>query len=257
VPRRTRSLEESIAPDDPTLIPGIYNYCFRICERCPFTGRCAVFLEMEREQQTNPAGDTLARVHDAVQQTFDRLRDWCSRQSIDFAQLTKESESLAVEAELARIDATRADPLQKLAELYMRAAVRLTRALRGSPEARGWPDHVGYTLDTISFEMIPVAAKVHRALSGFVCRDEALEPDPIQSDWNGSAKVARLMLADSKAAWEVLFDLGRAPADAPVRQVVRLLDEIDDGLARRFPHAMDFVRPGFDRSDIAAGPVPK
>jgi hypothetical protein len=206
---------------------------------------------MERERQTNPSADTLERVHDSVQQTFNQLREWCVRQRIDFAQLTRESESLDVEAELIKIDATRADPLQKLAELYMRAAVRLTRALRGSPEAQSWPNHVGYALNTISFEMIPVAAKVHRALSGFVCRDEALEHDPIQSDWNGSAKVARLMLADSKAAWELLFDLGEASADAPIRQVVRLLDEIDAGLARRFPHAMDFVRPGFDRPDLS------
>jgi hypothetical protein len=250
--RKLRSIEESIVPDDPMLIPGIYNYCFRICERCPFTDRCIVFLEMEKERQTHPLRTTLESIHESVQRTLDHLHAWCDREGIDFEQLEKESAGHEVRAELARIDATRADPLQKLAELYMHAAVRFTRALRGSHEAGTWPAEIGYAIDTISFEMIPLAAKVHRALSGFVCRDEVLEHDAIQSDWNGSAKVARLMVSDSKAAWELLIDLGRASQDAPIRRIVRLLDEIDSALAHRFPHALQFVRPGFDQAPAAA-----
>lgn len=28
--------------DNPNFIAGIYNYCVRWCERCPFTARCLV-----------------------------------------------------------------------------------------------------------------------------------------------------------------------------------------------------------------------
>jgi hypothetical protein len=253
MPRKALSIEELIGPDDPMLIPGVFNYCFRICERCPFTKRCGVFLEMEKEERTDPGRSALERVHDSFQQTYDLLHAWCDSHGIDFKQLQEESNSDEVEAELRKMDATRSDPLQKQAELYMRAAVRVTRALRGSADAWTWPGNVRNAIDTIGLEMIVLAAKVHRALSGFVCRDEQLEGNPIQSDWNGSAKVARLMIADSRAAWETLIEVGRASPDAPIRQLVRLLDQIDTALAERFPLAMDFVRPGFDEPAVAAG----
>ena len=38
---------------DPKLIPGIYNYCDRWCERCPFTSRCMVYA-MGEEDRDDP-----------------------------------------------------------------------------------------------------------------------------------------------------------------------------------------------------------
>jgi hypothetical protein len=91
---------------------------------------------------------------------------------------------------------------------------------------------------------------VYRAVSQVHERD--FDPVDRQSDANGSAKIARLLIADSRAAWRVLMELGRATADGVPAQLVARLDEIDAGLARRFPHAMAFVRPGFDQIDAAA-----
>jgi hypothetical protein len=45
------------------------------------------------------------------------------------------------------------------------------------------------------------------------------------------------------------MELGRATADGVPAHLVRRLDEIDAGLAARFPQAMAFVRPGFDTDD--------
>ena len=42
------------------------------------------------------------------------------------------------------------------------------------------------------------------------------------------------------------MEVGRASADGVPAQLVRMLDEVDAGLAGRFPQAMAFVRPGFD-----------
>ena len=80
-----------------------------------------------------------------------------------------------------------------------------------------------------------------------------LDEDPIQNDWNGSAKVARLAIAESQRAWDMLLLVGEAPPDARLRQTRTLLDRIDRGLESRFPNAMDFVRPGFDEPAIADG----
>src|SRR5262249_26051614 len=40
-----RKLKELIA--DPNFIPGIYNYCDRWCERCPFCSRCSLYATLE------------------------------------------------------------------------------------------------------------------------------------------------------------------------------------------------------------------
>ena len=68
----------------------------------------------------------------------------------------------------------------------------------------------------------------------------------MQTDWNGSSKVARLDIAESRVAWSLLLTAGHAPADSPMRQLLEQLDRIDAGIADRFPRAMEFVRPGFD-----------
>ena len=39
---------------------------------------------------------------------------------------------------------------------------------------------------------------------------------------------------------------GEAPDNSPLLELVSLLDQIDRALERRFPRAMDFIRPGFD-----------
>jgi hypothetical protein len=73
-----------------------------------------------------------------------------------------------------------------------------------------------------------------------------LEEDVVQNDWNGTAKLARLIVAESKDAWQVVLKAGEASANSPLNELVELLDRIDAGLAERFPRAMDFLRPGFD-----------
>ena len=75
----------------------------------------------------------------------------------------------------------------------------------------------------------------------------------MQNDWNGSAKVARLAIAESIGAWRTLFEAGDTPIDASIRRTAGLLEQMDGDLAARFPLAMEFVRPGFDEPDVAAG----
>ena len=48
--------------ENPHLIPGIYNYCDRWCERCTFTSRCLTFLteeEKKRESGYSPGSDEM------------------------------------------------------------------------------------------------------------------------------------------------------------------------------------------------------
>lgn len=245
--KKTLDLEDLLAHvDDPSLIEGIYNYCNRRCDRCPFTARCHLFRDLREVARTHPDRKPLERVHDGFQRTFDLLEAWCEREGIDFDQLRLDAHSEEVAAERRRIDETRQDPLVKLAESYTLAALKLIERLERSAPFHTRPPDVHESVETITIYAIAVASKIHRALSGVGRGDNEFEESPTQNDWNGSAKVARLLVAESRAAWETLLDVGRAAADSPLRRMVSLLDEIDAGVSERFPRAMEFVRPGFD-----------
>ena len=157
-------------------------------------------------------------------------------------------------------DRVDADPLMKRATAYCCASLKLAESLEREALRHSWPPEVRDAIETIAWFAGMVGAKVNRALHGLAEHDEDPENneddegpedvDAIQNDWNGSAKVARLAIAESTAAWNIVLDAGDAPPDSPIRQIVGLLAQIDTGIVERFPQAMAFVRPGFDETAV-------
>jgi hypothetical protein len=239
----------------PRLIPGIYNYCHRWCERCPFTDRCLTFENGREYETAHPEAGVFEHVHDSFQQAFALLEAWCEREGIDFDKIRSDANSDAVTAELRRADAAvNSDPLQKLATAYTRASVEVVKSLEKASPFHAWDPAVRDSIDTIAWYSGMVSAKIHRALHGRLDREgDGIEWDEVQNDWNGSAKVARLAIAESRLAWEALLTAGDVAQDSPLRKVLDLLDRVDSGTAERFPQAMEFIRPGFDEPDVAAG----
>jgi hypothetical protein len=273
---------------DPTLIPGIYNYCLRRCGRCPFTGRCFLYRESQEEPQ-RAEGDGEESVSAELQDTASLVRELCTREALDSPDCgdsrpdvrahcepldasTTAYQSITDAAETrlnAHVPAVERDALCAAAERYEGAAYAIVDPLRHLSPFHEWPADVADALDTISWNAGAIRAKLFRALYGraehgsdddergraspYVPTEAGAPPDPVQNDWNGSAKVARLAIAESIAAWEVLFVAGETPCDAPIRERRRELEEMDNEIARRFPHAMSFVRPGFDEPETAAG----
>jgi hypothetical protein len=239
--------------DDPRLIPGIYNSCDRRCQHCPFTGRCLAFRRLKDDELRAPERDVVEHAHDNFMRSLDLLRHWCEREGIDFDQLRDEATSEAATAEHDRKrKEIECDPLHQLAHTYMIAALDLVDSLMRLAPFHEWSPVVREAIDTIGWYAGTVGAKVHRALHGCAERAEA-DDDPVQNDWNGSAKVARLAIAESQRAWDTLLTAGQAPPGAPLFQTRDVLSQIDAGIAQRFPRAMEFVRPGFDEPAIAAG----
>jgi hypothetical protein len=249
----TFDLDDLLTPeDDPRFIDGIFNYCTRRCEPCAFQDRCRLYRDLQEQERSHPEWDVLERVRDNFQRTFELLRGWCAREGIDFETLQAHAESDAVRDELRKMDETRSDPLQRSAEAYTAAALKLVQAIDCTAPPNTRPDSLRPALDTIAHLAIPISSKIHRALSGYVTRDDERD-DEVQNDWNGSAKVARTAIADTTIAWETVLAVGETPADSPLRKLIGLLQELDAALAQRFPRALEFVRPGFDEPDIAAG----
>ncbi len=88
--------------------------------------------------------------------------------------------------------------------------------------------------------------KCQRALQGRAeDLDDALDLDPLQSDWNGTAKLCLHILQRSRAAWSTVAEL--LPGEAQGTAVMlEALERCEDELHRSFPDAEKFIRPGFD-----------
>ncbi len=240
---------------DPNLIPGIYNYCDRRCERCRFTARCLQFSENRHEEAigrtaTLSVGQTVAR---SLERSLDILRIIGRRIGLD---LTGDQETGGSSPERAVLkdddveegDAA-ADPLVVRARDYATTTWPLLRALRPVLDVRGEAVLLE-ALDTLEWSSTSISAKIFRAI--WTTAEERPEGDEVQNDANGSVKVARLMIDEARRAWRTLMEPGQATADGVPARLVMLLDELDAGLEARFPRAMDFVRPGFDTGQTAA-----
>lgn len=241
--------------EDPQLIPGISNYCHRWCERCAFTDRCLVFREVREYDVQHPESGPLEHVHDSFQNAFGLLEAWCEREGIDFEKIREEANSEESAAERRRADeAIDADPLYRLARTYGQGAFEIVRSLENAGRLRAWPADVRAAIETIGWYAFFAAGKIHRGLHGLAERPlDGIEWDAVQNDWNGSVKAARFAIAESRRAWAVVLEAGEATSRSPLRQMIELLDRIDRQAADRFPLAMQFVRPGFDEPDVAAG----
>jgi hypothetical protein len=233
---------------DPQLIPGIYNYCHHRCERCQFKRRCFSYREQQREAVEQGDRSLADHVETNMALSLELIRAWCEREGIDFEALPDDTPSPH-----ARKD----DPLQIATRKYCKNAHDVVAPLTRLSLLHTWPPGVGDAIETIAWFSSMIPAKTSRAIEGYEERGILPDEDSIQNDWNGSAKVARLAIAESLDAWDTLFSAGATPPDGSIREIARQLDEIDCGLAERFPHAMEFVRPGFDEPEVAAGALTK
>ncbi len=93
-----------------------------------------------------------------------------------------------------------------------------------------------------------IASKVFRAVSSALA--DGQDATDLQSDANGSAKVALLLIEEARRDWRVLMQDGRAVANGVPARLVHTLDDLERELAARFPRALEFVRPGFDTGRV-------
>jgi hypothetical protein len=226
----------------------ISAYCDRWCERCAYTSRCSAFAV---EAAVAMCGDmnegfelALGRPYPEGNEPTPPARPWLDEientrmtavESADFNRREGERES--------RLAGTRIMTLARactaLAHEWLLASAGLF--LNTSDEV------FREALEIVEHDAIFIQAKLHRALDG---RDRRHDDDqcdePIQNDWNGSAKVALISLQRSSTAWEVIATATGEEAPTSLAQdLTDLLHEVET----EFPDARLFVRPGFDEPD--------
>jgi hypothetical protein len=199
-----------------------------------------------QERKSEDVGVALAdTIGGSLQRTLDMVAEIARREGVDLTALADEPDAPAPPAVR---DPHREDPLVVRASEYGHLAWRVSRAITPIVATRG-EARVIDAVATIEWFSSLVSSKIYRAVSG---QTEGWEPrEQVQTDFNGSAKIALLGVAESRDAWGVLMEPGTATADGVPAQAVTALDALDAAIRARFPHAMAFVRPGFDAPAIA------
>ena len=231
---------------NPRLIRGIYNYCDGRCPRCPFSDRCLTFLDQQGLDAAG-AGDGMSLaelVGASMRRAIEMIAEVSRRKGIDLTAIDPP------EDDDPRFDPERhrGDPMAVRSREYGLLAWRIAKAVEPIVVARGDPAVID-AVETIDWFSSLIGAKVYRAICGLA---ERWDPDEdVQTDYNGSAKIALIGIEESRRAWRVLMEEGKATADGVPAQAVKMLDGLEVAIRERFPRVMDFVRPGFDEPDVA------
>jgi hypothetical protein len=208
---------------NPDLIVGIYNYCDARCPKCAFTERCLIYVDAREIASHHESGDLVESKVDSGAPCHRTDRPPERR------------------------------PLVERAWEYGRLAFRVSHAVLPIVKLRGDPPVIE-AVETIEWFSSLIGSKLRRAVAGRAFA--ATCAGDIQVDFNGSAKMALIGIAESRQAWGILMEVGKATANGVPAQATVLLDALERDVRAEFPHAMAFVRPGFDEPDIIASSRP-
>lgn len=210
-------------------------FCDHRCWRCPLSERCLVPVRMaEQPPRLRPVdGGPAGRVADVVMASLA-----VTFEQVGLAALQERRGDAAppvTEPDLNAGELSKAacDPLVVKAREYSVGSLRTIKTLRSTLSGREID-----AADRIEETCITVASKIYRAISSALAADH--RPDDLQADANGSAKVALILIEESRQAWRLL----RPGQDGA--GFVQTLDMLETGVHARFPRALEFVRPGFD-----------
>ena len=218
-------------------IVGIFNYCDRWCERCPFTSRCRLFATLARIDlepgHGTPGEPRIVRERRRLAAQMVELH--AEVEELGPAAVPKPGERtgrLPIDLE----PSTGPDPevVANAAEIQDRIRAL---SLSANPSVR-------LATETIRYFSLFVPMKMMRALSQVARRG----PGSPQSDANGSAKAALIGLDRMESAWRTLIDTHHFPASAAVPFLAEIA-RMRRNLHRALPDAHKFVRPGFDETD--------
>jgi hypothetical protein len=247
----------------PTFILGIHHFCDHRCWRCAMRHRCAVVSRLTDRPTLGltdePAGRVAAVTAVSLEVTLDELTAmraaFCGGNGPeqDPAGPANNDEDRAVRAGMPigdpPVDLTSVyqraerDPLVIRGAEYAKSAWRILRALR-IRLARQGDTEGSQAAERLEETCMTIASKTFRAVSSAMAPD--CDPADVQSDANGSAKVALLLIEEARRDWRVLMRDGRAIANGAPASLVGVLETMEREISARFPRALEFIRPGFD-----------
>jgi hypothetical protein len=241
--------------ENPDLISGIYNYCDRWCERCPFTSRCLVYAtEQADDERFSPESRDLnneafwRRLSTIFQETREMVEEWAREAGIDLQAIPDDDALQSRKRKKQQVDH---HPLAKAGKKYASATTDWFREFEQTLELSDRhtdenAEEVQEAREIIYWYQYQIAVKTMRALSGRNDEDEFADDDsPIPKDSDGSAKVALIGTDRSIAAWR-LMQLAAPEHSRSIIPLILQLERLRQRLEKTFPGARSFIRPGFD-----------
>jgi hypothetical protein len=253
--------------DNPNLIPGIYNYCDRWCERCHMTARCSVFQttpdldpdDFENEEDFFKA--VFGSVHDSFQLTMELIQETAEKENIDLSEIEDDdsfAEKQAIEREEIKaaplstisweyMELSRAwlhnsgQSIRELGENLQRTALMELPDRNPEQEALALKD----ALEVIPYYMTQIHVKLVRAQSNRGEDDAWFEENNFPKDSDGSAKVALIGIDSSIKAWSTILTHLPEQEDS-ILPLLSKLENLRSLVETSFPKARAFKRPGLD-----------
>ena len=220
-------------------LSGISNYCFRWCERCPFTRRCAVH---GFDRQVADRSDLI------VPAVFPALSgSYASFQHRLDLQLRREGTSLA---------AVEAEPILTTAELGTSSRNMVVDHLQSSEWSQQWhrsadfDNPVVQAVHELNWYIILLGPKIQRVLRS---EEESADPrgDFYYFDARRTAYLVVVSLARATAAVTVLLEHGIEPR-AQLLKLGRRFLRLSVSLRRKLPDISLFPRPYWDHQPYRA-----
>lgn len=234
-------------------ISEIHNYCDRWCERCAFTTRCRVFAtESESAANGIDTPDLMDQLRNTFENTLEMLQDLMEKLEEAAEEALDDQEGLEQESaeDESDIQGTWYIEYAHAVDYFFRSNEGFFRGQELKLEElveMGIPvdvEKLGFlheALHTIRWYQHFIGAKINRAVSAL----ELDEDKNLQSDGNGSAKVAMIAIRKSMDAWGFLASFF-ADKTTDIQRVVEVLSVARQKLAAAYPNWEQFHRPGFD-----------
>ncbi|HYF69146.1 MAG TPA: hypothetical protein VD884_13475 [Ohtaekwangia sp.] len=244
----------------PNLIPGIYNFCDRWCERCVFTNRCAIYKKPENIDQ--PEDELWKDLEQKFQEKLQMIRGKATELSIGEDHREQELNEID-QAELRLRKQAELHPVYQLSLQYLKEGQKwrthdamadtlvdqlseqLTLGIVTKAFAKQQARMIEASLEIIDWYLHFIHVKLNRALTGKL---KGVDSEPgyfFLSDANGCAKVALIGIDSSIKAWSDLFKLLPRYQD-DILTHLSLLQKLQQEINHEFPEAINFMRPGFD-----------
>jgi hypothetical protein len=250
--------------ENPQYIEGIYNYCDRWCERCSMTSRCLNYAITEENLGDLSDRDMdnkifWEKLQEIFQLTMEMITEWAEENGVDLDAI--DMEAVAEEEHRRRIEAKNHELSQAargysdLVERWFDQGESLLEQRQndlntivelgvGGNGPYDEADSINDAIEVIHWYQHQIYVKLMRALT-YDEELEAIEDDSVQNDSNGSVKVALLGIDRSIGAWGRLREHFPESEDN-ILDILIHLDRLRRKTEHLFPHARDFVRPGFD-----------
>jgi hypothetical protein len=245
--------------DNPEFISGIYNYCDRWCERCPFTSRCLVYA-MENEETDDPAGSDIRnaefwqKLGSIFQQAREMISAWAEENGVDLSAASLEPEIQehhrklrgAEDHELCVAAKDYAASVNEwFAEEILEVQGADDRVAADADESEN-DEMVNDATEVIRWYQYQIAAKTMLAMMSRGDEEEE-QAEGLPRDSDGSIKVALIATDRSISGWR-LMQIARPIRAESVTPLLLALERLRQSTEQIFPEARDFLRPGFDEN---------